>query len=419
NLRLSYRRPLHIVRGFKQWLWDADGERYLDAYNNVPHVGHCHPRVVRATSAQLALLNTNTRYLQGGILRYAECLTAKLPATLRVCYFTASGSEANELALRLARARTGERDMIVMASAYHGNTTSLIDLSPYKHDGPGGGGAPVWVHTSPIPDTYRGEFRAADSQAGARYAARVAEVAARVRATGRSPAGYIAETFPSVGGQILPPEGFFTGVYAAVRAAGGVCIADEVQTGFGRTGDTFWAFERYGVVPDIVVLGKPIANGYPMGAVITTPEIAAAFDNGMEFFSTFGGSTVACAAAQATLDVLVEEGLQENAARVGAHLLDGLREVAKRHSIVGDVRGAGLFLGVELVNDRRSLAPAASQASYVANRMRDFGILLGTDGPSHNVIKIRPPLCFAMDDADFLVERLDAAFGEDCAQPSA
>ncbi len=342
NLSLAYRQPLHLVRGFGQWLFDADGQRYLDAYNNVPQVGHSHPKVVRAVSEQLALLNTNTRYLHEKILRYARRLTAKLPEPLSVCYFTASGSEANELALRLARAHTGRRDMVVMAGAYHGHTTALIDLSPYKHAGPGGEGTPDWVHVSPVPDTYRGEFRAhpsdpsdpsGNSAPGARYAARVAEVIAAARARGRRIAGYLAETLPSVGGQIVLPEGFLPGVYAAVRAAGGLCIADEVQTGFGRTGETFWAFERYGVTPDIVVLGKPIANGYPMGAVVTTPEVARSFANGMEFFSTFGGSTAACAAALATLEVTEEEGLQANAAAVGRHLLRGLQSLAERHPL--------------------------------------------------------------------------------------
>ena len=419
NLSLSYREPLQIVRGWKQWLYDVAGQRFLDAYNNVPHVGHSHPRVTRAVAEQLAVLNTNTRYLHENILRYAERLAGLLPAPLQVCYFTASGSEANELALRLARAKTGQRDMIVMDAAYHGHTNTLIDISPYKHNGPGGMGAPDWVHASPIPDTYRGEFKAADPEAGAKYAARVAEVIARVRASGRGIAGYIAETFPSVGGQVIPPAGFFDGVYAAVRAAGGVCIADEVQTGFGRTGETFWAFERYGVVPDIVVLGKPIANGYPMGAVITTPEIAAAFDNGMEFFSTFGGSTAACAAALATLEVMEEEGLQRNAAEVGARLLTGLTRLMERHAAIGDVRGAGLFLGVELVRDRETREPAPAQTSYVANRMKDFGVLIGTDGPFHNVLKIRPPLCFEPRNADFLLEMLDLALGEDGARPTA
>lgn len=412
SLSLSYRAPLEIVRGFGTWLWDADGQRYLDAYNNVPHVGHCHPKVVRAVAEQLALLNTNTRYLHRTILDYADRLVAKLPPPLTVCFFTASGSEANELALRLARAATGRRDMLVMAGAYHGHTSSLIDLSPYKHSGPGGEGAPEWVHVSPIPDTYRGEFRASDPRAGARYAERVAERIARAGADGREIAGYLAETFPSVGGQVVPPEGFFPAVYAAVRTAGGVCIADEVQTGFGRTGETFWAFERYGVVPDIVVLGKPIANGYPMGAVVTTAEVARSFANGMEFFSTFGGSTAACAAALATLQVVEEEGLQANAAAVGETLLAGLRALAERRELIGDVRGCGLFVGVELVRDRATREPAGAEAAEVAERMRRRGVLIGTDGPHHNVLKIRPPLCFAAADAALLLAALDGALAE-------
>ncbi|MBX7213414.1 MAG: aminotransferase class III-fold pyridoxal phosphate-dependent enzyme [Thermoflexales bacterium] len=416
NLSLSYRTPLYITRGWKQWLYDVDGQRFLDAYNNVPHVGHSHPHVIAAAREQFALLNTNTRYLHDAILRYAERLAAKLPQPLGVCYFTASGSEANELAVRLARAATGRRDMLVMSGAYHGHTNTLIDLSPYKHDGPGGQGAPEWVHVSPTPDVYRGAFRAPMPDTGARYAGQVAALVDGLVARGRPPAAYLAETFPSVGGQIVPPQDFYPAVYAAVRAAGGICIADEVQTGFGRTGDTFWAFERYGVVPDIVVLGKPIANGYPMGAVITTPEIARAFDNGMEFFSTFGGSTAACVIANATLDVVEQEQLQANAARVGARLLDGLRALLARHPILGDVRGAGLFIGVEMTRDPATRAPATTQAAYVANRMRDFGVLLGTDGPDHNVLKIRPPLCFEPRNADFLLEMLDLALGEDAAR---
>jgi 4-aminobutyrate aminotransferase-like enzyme len=271
------------------------------------------------------------------------------------------------------------------------------------------------VHLTPVPDVYRGEFRIADltdSEAGRRYAARVAERIAEVQARGRGIAAFLAETLPSVGGQIVPPPGFYSAAYAAVRAAGGVCIADEVQTGFGRTGETFWAFERYGVVPDIVVLGKPIANGYPMGAVVTTAEIAATFAHGMEFFSTFGGSTAACAAALATLDVLEEEGLQASALAVGRHLLTGLRDLEQRYPLIGDVRGAGLFLGVELVRDRTTLEPAGPEAGEVADRMRHRGVLLGTDGPHHNVLKIRPPLCFTAADADLLLAALDGVLGE-------
>jgi 4-aminobutyrate aminotransferase-like enzyme len=416
NLSISYRRPLKIVRGWMQYLYDETGRAYLDVYNNVPHVGHSHPRVARAAQAQLGLLNTNTRYLHDNIVRYAERLAALMPAPLQVCYFVNSASEANELALRLARAHTGRRDMIVLDAAYHGHTTGLIDISPYKFAGPGGAGAPDWVHVAPIPDDYRGPFKRADPDAGRRYAAQMAALIDGLEERGRGLAGYIAESLPSVGGQIVLPPGYLAAVYGRVRAAGGVCIADEVQVGFGRLGAHFWGFEMQAVTPDIVVLGKPIGNAFPLGAVVTTPAIAASFDNGMEFFSTFGGSPVACAAGLAVLDVIRDEGLQAHALHVGGRLIGGLRELMARHPLVGDVRGAGLFLGVELVRDRATLEPADVEASYVVNRLRDRGVLAGTDGPHHNVIKIRPPLPFTAQDADLLAVTLDAIFGEDAVR---
>jgi 4-aminobutyrate aminotransferase-like enzyme/Ser/Thr protein kinase RdoA (MazF antagonist) len=415
NVSLAYQEPVKIVRGRMQYLYDEEGRRYLDAYNNVPHVGHCHPRAVKAGQDQMAALNTNTRYLHDLIHRYAEKLCATLPDPLSVCFFVNSGSEANELALRLARAHTRARDMIVLEHAYHGNTTTLTDISPYKHNGPGGTGAPSWVHTAPIPDLYRGLYRRDDAKAAARYSQHVIEIIEALRESGTSPAGFIAESFPSVAGQIVFPESYLASVYAGVRAAGGVCIADEVQTGYGRIGTRFWAFETYGVVPDIVVLGKPIGNGHPIGAVITTPEIAASFDNGMEFFSTFGGNTVSCAIGLAVLDVVIEEDLQSHALQVGNRMLEGLRQLMDRYSIIGDVRGSGLFLGVELVRNRDTLEPATVEASLIVNRMRELGILLGTDGPFHNVIKIRPPMPFSVADADMLVETMDGILAKDLA----
>lgn len=412
NVSIAYREPVKIVRGWMQYLFEENGRRYIDAYNNVPHVGHCHPRVVSAGHEQMALLNTNTRYLHDNINAYAELLCSTLPGPLRVCFFVNSGSEANELALRLARAHTGQRDMVVLEAAYHGNTTTLIDISPYKHNGPGGQGPPDWVHAVPIPDTYRGQYRRDDPQAGAKYAAHVAQVVGHLNHQGRKLAGYIAESLPSVGGQIVFPEGYLSAVYSVVRQAGGLCIADEVQTGYGRIGTHFWGFESQDVVPDIVVLGKPIGNGHPLGAVITTREIAASFNNGMEFFSTFGGNTISCAVGQAVLKVVLEEKLQEHARLVGDHLLRGLHHLAQRHSIIGDVRGSGLFLGVELVRDPATLEPAAEEAGFVSNRMRDRGILLGTDGPHHNVIKIRPPMPFSQADADCLLSTLNDVLGE-------
>jgi 4-aminobutyrate aminotransferase-like enzyme len=422
NLSVAYREPLKIVRGWKQYLYDDEGRRFLDAYNNVPHVGHCHPRVVRAVQAQTAVLSTNTRYLSDHLVEYAERLTATLPrhperseGRLEVCVFVSSASEANELALRLARAYTGRRDTIVLEAAYHGNTTSLVDISPYKHAGPGGTGAPDWVHVAPLPDDYRGPYRRGDPLAGVKYAGHVGEIARELVARGRGVAAFIAETAPSVGGQLILPEGYLAEVYRHVRAAGGVCIADEVQTGLGRLGTHFWAFEAHGVVPDVVVMGKPLGNGHPLAAVVTTRAIADAFDNGMEYFSTFGGNDVSCAAGLAVLDVLRDEGLQAHAHAVGERLLAGLRPLADRHAIVGDVRGSGLFLGVELVRDRDTREPAGAEASLVSDRFRERGILLGTDGPWHNVVKIRPPMSFDVEDADRLVETfgriLDEEFG--------
>jgi 4-aminobutyrate aminotransferase-like enzyme/Ser/Thr protein kinase RdoA (MazF antagonist) len=421
NLSVSYRKPLAIVRGWMQWLYDETGRAYLDVYNNVPLVGHSHPRVVRAVQEQVALLNTNTRYLHDTVVRYAERLTGLLPEPLRVCYFLNSGSEANELALRLARAHTDHDDVIVLEHAYHGHTTTLVDVSPYKFDGPGGRGRRPWVHVAPIPDDYRGRYRRSDPEAGPKYARHVGQILERIAAEGRDVAAFLAETLPSVAGQIVFPPGYLAEAYRHVRAAGGLCIADEVQTGFGRLGDYVWGFETQDVVPDVVVLGKPIANGFPLAAVITTPEVATSFDNGMEFFSTFGGNPVACAAGLAVLDVLQEEHLQERARRVGWHLIAGLRDLQERHALVGDVRGSGLFLGVELVRDRVTLEPATREADYVVNRLRDLGILTGTDGPNHNVLKLRPPLVFSEDDADLFLATLAEVLGEDAAQvaPSA
>jgi len=413
NLRLSYQEPLKIVRGWMQYLYDGDGRRYLDAYNNVPHVGHCHPRVIEAGQEQMARLNTNTRYLHDLINRYAEKLGDLLPGPLRVCYFLNSASEANELALRLARSFTGARDMIVLEAAYHGHTTSLIDISPYKHSGPGGSGAPAWVHTAPLPDGFRGLYKYGDPDAGEKYAGHVREIIADLNRRHVGLAGFIAESCPSVAGQIFFPPGYLAAVYEAVRKAGGLCIADDVQTGYGRIGTHFWGFATQAVVPDIVVLGKPIGNGHPLAAVITTPEIAAAFDNGMEFFSTFGGNTVSCAIGLAVLETVLEEKLMEHARQVGGQLLAGFSTLKEKYPLIGDVRGSGLFLGLELVRDRQTLQPATAEAEFIVNRLRQHGILAGTDGPFHNVIKVRPPMPFSGEDATLLLDALDTILAED------
>jgi 4-aminobutyrate aminotransferase-like enzyme/Ser/Thr protein kinase RdoA (MazF antagonist) len=379
SLSLSYRQPLHITRGWMQHLYDSAGRAYLDCVNNVAHVGHCHPRVVRAACEQMALLNTNTRYLYDGLTDYMERLTATLPSPLSVVYLVSSGSEANELALRLARTLTGCDDVVVLETAYHGNTNALIYISPYKFEGPGGKGRPEHVRVA----SWKEPVARPDK-----------------------PATFIHESALGCAGQVILPPGFLRDSYAAVRAAGGVCVADEVQTGFGRPGTHFWMFETQGVVPDIVTLGKPIGNGHPLGAVITTPAIATSFANGMEYFSTFGGNPVSCAVGIAVLDVIRDEALQRNARDTGGYLMHGLRGLAQRHGIITDVRGLGLFLGFELA---REGVPAADDASELLNRMRDLGVLLSTDGPHHNVVKIKPPLVFSRADADVLLDRLDTA----------
>jgi 4-aminobutyrate aminotransferase-like enzyme len=408
SLSVSYRRPLHIVRGERQFLFDAEGQAYLDCVNNVCHVGHCHPRVVEAAGRQMALLNTNTRYLHENIVTYAQRLSATLPGPLEVCFFVCSGSEANELALRLARTCTDRRDVVVIDSGYHGNTGALVELSPYKFDGRGGAGKPDHVHVAPAPDPFRGPFRYGDPEAGERYADGVAEQLAAAAGAGHPAAAFLAESVPGCAGQIVPPDGYLRSAFEHTRAAGAVSVADEVQVGFGRVGTHWWGFEAQDAIPDIVTLGKPIGNGHPLGAVVTTRAIADAFDNGMEYFNTFGGNPVSCAIGLAVLDVIEDEGLRENARVVGERFRAGLSELAASHSIIGDVRGLGLFIGAELVRDRETLEPATAEASAVVNAMRERGILLSTDGPFDNVIKIKPPLVITAEDADRVVGELDA-----------
>jgi 4-aminobutyrate aminotransferase-like enzyme/Ser/Thr protein kinase RdoA (MazF antagonist) len=405
SLSLSYKSPLHIVSGSRQYLFDSSGRRYLDCVNNVAHVGHSHPFVVRAIAAQMQRLNTNTRYLHENLIEYTRRLTAMLPAPLSVVFLVNSGSEANELALRLARTHTSRNDVVVIDHAYHGNTSAMVDLSPYKFDGPGGRGRPPWVHKVPMPDVYRGEHRGED--AGTEYAREVTQ-AIQVAARNGGVAAFFCESAVSCGGQIILPPSFLREAFAAVRAAGGVCVADEVQTGFGRAGSRFWMFETQDVVPDIVTLGKPIGNGHPLGAVITTPEIAASFANGMEYFNTFGGNPVSCAAGLAVLDVIRDEELQQNALEVGEYLKVGLNQLKASHSLIGDTRGQGLFIGIELVRDRETLSPAATEAADLVEQMKQRGVLLSTDGPFHNVIKIKPPIVFSRHDADLLLSEMDA-----------
>jgi len=407
SLSISYEDPIHVTMGRDQYLHDADGRPFLDLVNNVAHVGHCNQRVVEAITSQARLLNTNTRYLHEGIVQYAERLTATMPDELDTCFLVNSGSEANELALRLARSATGANDVLVVDGAYHGNTDNCIAMSPYKFNGPAGGGAPDWVHVVPTPDTFRGEIRGEDDDAGHAYALELARVIGEACSRGRSIAGFFAEPILSCGGQIPLPAGYLAAAFEHVRKAGGVCIADEVQIGFGRVGEAFWGFELHDVVPDIVVMGKPIGNGHPMGAVVTTRSVAESFDDGMEFFSTFGGNPVSCACGIAVLDEVHERGLQERARALGERFMNGLLALKERHELIGDVRGRGLFLGIELVRDRVSLEPADTEASGIVNAMRRNGVLLSADGPLHNVIKIKPPMVLDENDIDMTVRLLD------------
>jgi 4-aminobutyrate aminotransferase-like enzyme/Ser/Thr protein kinase RdoA (MazF antagonist) len=416
NLSIAYRSPLKILRGRGQYLYCEDGQAYLDGVNNVCHVGHCHPRVVAAGQLQMPVLNTNTRYLHDNIIAYAERLLSKFPDPLSVCYFVCTGSEANELALRLARSHTGHRELITVDGAYHGNTQALIDISPYKHDGPGGRGTPAGVHKVAMPDGYRGPHKGSGADVGARYAEYVRQAVGRIQSGDDGLAAFICESMLGCGGQIVLPDNYLAEAFKHVRTAGGLCIVDEVQVGFGRVGSHLWAFETQNVVPDIVTLGKPIGNGHPLAAVITTPEIADAFANGMEYFNTFGGNPVSCAIGMAVMDVIEDEGLQENAGRAGQRLLAGLKELMDKYPLIGDVRGLGLYVGVELVVDRSTLEPATEHADYIINRMRDKGILISTDGPLENVLKMKPPIVFSEKNADEVVDVLDKILQEDCLQ---
>ncbi|MCB9381741.1 MAG: aminotransferase class III-fold pyridoxal phosphate-dependent enzyme [Acidimicrobiaceae bacterium] len=410
SLSVSYRRPLSIVRGEGVWLHDHTGRSFLDCVNNVAHVGHAHPHVVESIARQAAVLNTNTRYLHRTILDYAERLAALFPDPLSVVFLTNSGSEANELALRIARTATGRTDVVALDWGYHGNTAALVDVSAYKFNRKGGAGRPPHTHLADLPDPYRG----AHGADGAAYAASVAAACERAAADGHTgAAAFIAESISGCGGQVAFPDGYLTAAFRAANAAGAITIADEVQVGFGRVGTHLWAFqpqlEGTGLVPDIVTLGKPIGNGHPLGAVITTPALAAAFANGMEWFNTFGGNPVSCAAGMAVLDVIEAEGLTANALDTGAYLTGRLRALAAEHEAVGDVRGPGLYVGVDLVTDRSTKAPATALAADVANHARDHGVLVSTDGPADNVLKIKPPIVFGRDHADLLCDTLHDA----------
>ncbi|MEQ7798632.1 aminotransferase class III-fold pyridoxal phosphate-dependent enzyme [Pedobacter sp. ASV1-7] len=407
NLSISYQKNLKIIKGALQYLYDDKGNTYIDCVNNVSHVGHCHPVVVRAMQKQLAKLNTNTRYLHDSLVHYAEMITSSLPPKLKVCYFCNSGSEANDLAIRISRHFTKQKDIIVLDHAYHGTSTVAIEMSPYKFDGPGGAGQQPYIHKGMNPDLYRGNYRYGDDQAGEKYAADIADTIKRLSDKGTGIAAFICETLLGVGGQIPLPEGYLKAVYAHVRAAGGLCIADEVQVGFGRVGERFWGFELQDVEPDIVVLGKPIGNGHPLAAVVLTEEVAAAFNNGMEYFNTYGGNPVSMETGMAVMEVIEQENLQKRAKETGDYLIEGLKKLMEKHEIIGDVRGKGLFVGAELVRDRKTLEPAVPEIDKIVEQMKNRGFLISTDGPLHNVLKIKPPMLFNIENAISFLKNLD------------
>lgn len=412
NLSISYEEPIKFVRGDGAWLIDHKGRAYLDCFNNVCHIGHAHPAVVEALHKQASTLNTNTRYLHDNIVAYAERLTATLPDNLTIAGFTNSGSEANSLALRMMRAHTGRENAIVLDWSYHGTTQELIDLSPYKFNRKGGKGAKPHVYVAKVPDSYRAPEDWNPADHARFYAQSVAEQIARMQAKGEGPGFFIAESIPSVAGQVFMPDGYLREVYKMVRDAGGICIADEVQVGFGRVGSHWWAFETQGVTPDIVTMGKPIGDGHPMAALVTTREIADSFNNGMEYFNTFGGNPVSCAVGLAVLDVIESQNLRANALAIGNYLMASFRDMQNHYDVIGDVRGLGLFLGIELVNDRHTKEPATAIARAVCNVARRRGILMGTEGPFDNVLKMRPPMIFNKANADYLLNVLDEAFAE-------
>lgn len=409
GLSLSYEQPLQMVRGMGAYLVDQFGVMYLDTVNNVAHVGHEHPAVVKAGQEQMALLNTNTRYLHENVKLLTEALLSTMPPELCVVHYVNSGSEANELALRMAKTVTGNRDVLAAEMGYHGNTAACIEVSSYKFDSRGGQGCPEYTQLFPLPDSFRGIHQGENT--GEAYARELEKTIANLKTLGRSPAALILEPIISCGGQIELPSGFLKKAYSLTREAGGLCISDEVQVGCGRMGSVFWGFQLHDVIPDIVTIGKPFGNGHPVAAVVCTMEVAQQFANGMEYFSTFGGNPVSCAIATAVLNCVKNDHLQENAQAVGTFLKTELKKLSQAHPILKDVRGQGLFLGLEITDE--NLHPLPEKTTYLSNRMKDKGILMSIDGPDHNVLKIKPPLVFSKENSKQLLTALKEVLNED------
>ena len=407
----NYKKPLMIVEGSMQYLFDHTGRRYLDVIGGIVtvSVGHCHPYVVQKVKEQNERLQHITSiYLHPNIAQYAEMLASKMPGDLSVCYFVNSGSEANDLALLMARLYTGNYDVVALRNAYHGGSASTMQLtahSTWKYNYPHSFG----VHHAINPDPYRGPWGHDDPQAGAKYAAEIKNLIEY--ATAGRVAGFFAESIQGVGGAVVYPEGFLKGAYEVVRAAGGVCIADEVQTGFTRTGTHYWGFENHGVIPDIVTMAKGIGNGVPLAAVVTTPKIANALTSRIHF-NTFGGNPVSCAAGMAVLEIIDRENIQKNALERGNQLMEGYKKLMAKHDIIGDVRGRGLMTGIELVKDRKTKEPAKAEALQVFERLKDLGLLTGKGGLHANTLRIKPPMCITKADVEFTLEVLDIALSE-------
>jgi 4-aminobutyrate aminotransferase-like enzyme/Ser/Thr protein kinase RdoA (MazF antagonist) len=402
-LSVSYSKPIKMQRAAFQYMYDAYGNTFLDAYNNIPHVGYSHPKVVEAGQKQMARLNTNTRYLYDLLPEYSEKLLAKFPSTLNRVFFVNSGSAASDLAIRMAKWHTQREGIAVVEHGYHGNTQVSIDISDYKFNNPKGQGQKDYILKVPIPDAYRGKYASEAEKSGRAYAD---ETKGLINNFEMPVAAFIAEPIVGCGGQIPLAPGYLQEVYPVVRAHGGLCISDEVQTGFGRVGDCFWGFEQHAVVPDIVILGKPMGNGHPMGAVVCTQEIAESFEKGVEFFSSFGGNPVSCAIGLAVLEVIEEEGLQENANLVGNYYKSLFEDLQQKHQCIGDVRGSGLFLGVDLVNPGTKEEDSLL-AKMIKNQLREKFILISTDGPKDSVLKTKPPLIFTRENANQVVEEMD------------
>jgi len=406
-----YKQPLMIVEGHMQYLYDETGRRYLDGFGGIVtvSVGHCHPKIVAAVNRQNETLqHTTTIYLNPCIAHYARDLAARMPGDLKVCYFTNSGSEANDLAILMARAFTGNFDVLALRNCYHGGSMQTMGLTSHhtwKYNVPHSFG----VHHAVFPDRLRGPYGYDDPAAGTKYAADVQNLIEY--GTPGKVAAFIAESIQGVGGAVVFPDGYLKAAYAHVRAAGGLCIADEVQAGFARTGSHFWGFETQGVIPDIVTMAKGIGNGAALAAVVTTPAIAQALTSRIHF-NTFGGNPVACTQGRAVLEVIDEDGIQANAAAIGARLKEGFENLARRHDVIGDVRGLGLMLGVEMVKDRIDKAPAKDECLRVFERCRELGLLIGKGGLHGNVLRIKPPMCLTAADADFMLDVLDTAFAE-------